>query len=78
MARYKGGRSLKTLIECPNCQQKVDIDARSVQKREEDSDLIVTCPDCRKEFILHRAKHVREKLRVATAGYTADGVKVKL
>ena len=69
---------MKTLIECPNCKTKVDIDASTTQKREDGLDLIVKCLQCLEEFVVRRVKHVRQNLRAATVGYTEDGVKVKL
>ena len=61
-----------TMIECPNCSKKVDIDDHSVRKEERGTDLAVECNFCNANFLVARIKHVRQKLQVAEYGFTQD------
>ena len=71
-----------TIIGCPSCQVKVDIDRADVEKQEDGLDLIVKCPSCSERFIIERIKTVRRKLKVAKYGYTKNEhrkeIKIKL
>jgi uncharacterized Zn finger protein len=69
-----------TIIECPSCKAKIDIDRPDVQKEEDGLDLIVQCPSCGKRFIIQQIKIVRQKLKVAEYGYTKnkDGQEIKI
>jgi hypothetical protein len=62
-----------TLIECPSCRSKVDIDRPDVMKWEDGTDLIVRCASCRERFVLERAALARVKLRRATHGWRSEG-----
>jgi predicted Zn finger-like uncharacterized protein len=69
-----------TIIECPACQAKFDIDRADVEKEEDGLDLIVKCPPCGERFIIQRVKIVRQKLKVAKYGYTKnkEGQEIKI
>ena len=61
-----------TIIECPACKSRVDIDRIDLEKEEQGLQLIVKCPECAERFIIQRVAQVRERLQVAEYGYTVD------
>jgi hypothetical protein len=61
-----------TIIECPGCKARVDIDRTDVEKQEQGLHLIVKCPECTERFLLQRVAEVRQRLQVAEYGYTVD------
>jgi predicted Zn finger-like uncharacterized protein len=69
-----------TIVECPSCQAKIDVDRADVEKEEDGLDLIVRCPPCGNRFIIQRVKIVRQKLKVAKYGYTKnkDGEEIRI
>lgn len=68
------------LIECPNCEDRVDIDDVNTQKQERGLELLVKCPSCEKWFIIQRIAEVRQKLQAAKCAYmvTEQGEEVRI
>ena len=69
-----------TVIECPACKAKVDIDKPTIIKEEDGLDLKVVCPKCETQFVVERIKELRPKLLKAQFAYVKqkDGTTAKI